>query len=246
MINIKTYYHASHLLWDALVNSAADLIADIPDKIKQNPDLSDICALCGCSFDNIPVKDIATKIDDALSDSFTNNDSLTEPSSPLVCWPCFNMLKGRFRGKAFAITPSQYIPLNPSKEKDELVSLLIKPPEFPVAINIPPPMYKKHMLIDTTINYSFPLKVFTERGSVPIPKNFKNLYELGEKVAAEGGSVLKIIYTGQEPIIGSNLCEKVLTEIGPYKDTSFLSLFIKLLPKRTKTPKKPKNKKEAL
>lgn len=204
------------------------------------PESTTVCAVCGCSFTDNPVTEIAIGTANALSNTFTNYDVLVAPTSNYVCQPCYTMLKG-FRGKSFAITPNQYISLNPSQDKERIVELLIEPPEFPIAINLPPPGYKKHLLIYTTINYSFPIVVYSDPGPVIIPPDFRELYEIGIKTLEAGAKNLyRVLFVGNIDNIDQAMFEKVTTVLMPYRDTPLFPLLTRLMPKieAKKTDKK--------
>lgn len=228
------------MLWDALANSAANLIPKLPAKTEE-PEPDAVCAVCGCLFKDNPVKDIAINISNAISNTFTNYDILAAPTSGYACQPCYTMLKS-FRGKSFAITPNEYIPFNPREEKERIVNILIDPPEFPIAINLPPPMYHKHLLIHTTINYSLPLIVYSDPGPVVIPVNFDEIYETGKKTLEAGAKNLyRILFVGNIDKIDPDVFEEATNMLMPYRDTPLFPLLTRLMPKiEAKKSKKKK------
>jgi CRISPR type IV-associated protein Csf1 len=150
--------YPTHLIYQALGNPQVET--------KQ---CKGICAFCGAEIQE------GVKLEDSVSDTFTNFDLLTDRTASHVCKCCYACLKEtKLRRMNFIATAQSIIYF----KRDEIEKLLFNPPQPPFIFAVTESM-KKHNSFKARVNYSQKL-FYVQKEDTQIlfsPAKYKDIFD---------------------------------------------------------------------
>jgi CRISPR type IV-associated protein Csf1 len=128
-----------------------------------------ICAFCGSEIQE------GIKLENSVSDTFTNFDLLTDRTASHVCKCCYTCLKEtKLRRMNFIATEQSVIYF----KRDEIEKLLFNPPQSPFIFAVTESM-KKHNSFKARVNYSQKLFYMQKEDTQILfsPNKYKDIFD---------------------------------------------------------------------